>query len=353
MAAKILLVEDEAELRENLTEILEINGFYVEAFGSAILALDRLDEKGFDLIISDIMMPTMDGYEFLEKVRSRADFANLPFVFLTAKVSKEDTRKGMRGGAEDYLTKPIFEQDLIDAVKANIKKRQDRLQWLETSIQDIVSSERNVKYHELRTPLFGILSTLDYLLQVEPSEIGSEKSIELLKIASESAQRLNKSLLKLTLFQELPNLRKPKGFVHSVGTSFIDASAQMPFAPSLVFLGMDRGLEINEQLWGFIVHELLDNAGKFGVPESEIIIRVDEYSIVVKNKQSYLGTNFLWEIRPFTQIERSVFEQQGLGLGLYISQQYIQYSGGSIKAYTDDVGDFTVELQFSQFENQI
>lgn len=347
MAIKILLVEDETDLRENFKEILEMNDFEVKALSSAHEGLKLLDEVTFDLIVSDILMPIMDGYEFLEKVRSNPDLVNVPFLFLTAKVSKEERRKGMEGGAEDYLVKPICEADLLKAVHASLKKRQERQKWIESTVEEIIESERNVKYHELRTPLFGILSTLDYLTQIQPAEICEPENIGLLNVAHQAAERLNKSLSKLTLIHELASLKHPSEEISSIKKSISLAIVNFGIDLKINFEGPDFPIEINKQLWSFIIEELLDNCFKFSTPNTEISILFNSGCVSIKNSQEYLDENFTMIIKPFGQIKRELFEHQGLGLGLYICQEYLTYSGANLRAYTDSYGDFTVDIAFN------
>lgn len=346
MASKILLVEDEEDLRENFKEILEMNGFEVKAIVDAFDGLKMLEEENFDLIISDIMMPRMDGYEFLDKVRANPNLVNVPFLFFTAKVSKEEIRKGMDRGAEDYLIKPIFEADLVNAVKASLKKRHDRLMWIESTIGEIVETERNVRYHELRTPLFGILSTLEYLTQIQPDKLGEPENIGLLKVAHQSAERLNKSLFKLILFQGLSSLDHPSGRIDSIKHSVSRVLTNSKMDLKVKFEGPDFAIEINEKLWAFIIHELLENCFKFSTPDTEITIVFHREGVSIKNQQEYLDRDFNVTIKPFGQIKREFFEHQGLGLGLYICQEYLKYSGAKIRAYTDKDGCFIVDLVF-------
>jgi len=112
------------------------------------------------------------------------------------------------------------------------------------------------------------------------------------------------------------------------------------------FEGLDFAVEINEKLWRFIVHELLENCFKFGTPGSEISVIFDRYGVSIKNQQEYLDKNFNLTIKPFGQVRREFFEHQGLGLGLYICQKYLKYSGAEIQAYTNNNGHFTVNIEF-------
>lgn len=104
---KILVIEDNLEVRENLEEILELYGYDVETAENGKIGVHKALEKQPDLILCDVMMPELDGFGVLN-ILSRKDKTNgIPFVFLTAKSEKEDWRRGMNLGADDYITKPF------------------------------------------------------------------------------------------------------------------------------------------------------------------------------------------------------------------------------------------------------
>ena len=104
---RILLVEDEDVIRESVAEILELNGFQVLTASDGLQALSLLENETPDLILADIMMPQMNGYQFFQRVRSNPDWVWIPFIFLSAKGAGEDVRFGKELGADDYLRKPI------------------------------------------------------------------------------------------------------------------------------------------------------------------------------------------------------------------------------------------------------
>ena len=122
----ILIIEDQPDMRENIATILEMEEFAVlEApNGKAGLELAR-DEKP-DLILCDIMMPEMDGYDVLHALRQDRTIAGTPFIFLTAKGEKRDLRTGMNLGADDYLTKPVSAEELLGAVGARLEREAKR-----------------------------------------------------------------------------------------------------------------------------------------------------------------------------------------------------------------------------------
>lgn len=118
----ILLIEDNASLRRNIAQILTIEGCRVLTAADGVAGLERLREQTPDLILCDIMMPQMGGYEVLSRVRAEPSTASLPFIFLTAKGDMPDLRLGMSLGADDYLPKPVESADLLTAIRARLER---------------------------------------------------------------------------------------------------------------------------------------------------------------------------------------------------------------------------------------
>lgn len=119
---KILLIEDNAEVRENTTEILSLANYDVVVAENGRIGVDMAQRQKPDLIICDIMMPELDGYGVLHILSKNEQTAGIPFIFLTAKTEKTDIRKGMNLGADDYLTKPFDDTDLLNAIEARFRK---------------------------------------------------------------------------------------------------------------------------------------------------------------------------------------------------------------------------------------
>lgn len=119
---KILIIEDNDEVRENLAEILTLSGYQtIEAEnGTSGVELAQLEEP--NLILCDVMMPKLDGYGVLKILRGKSETADTPFVFLTAKAEKEDFRRGMNLGADDYIQKPFFKDELLRVIDVRLKK---------------------------------------------------------------------------------------------------------------------------------------------------------------------------------------------------------------------------------------
>ena len=123
----ILLVEDSDVLRQGLKSLLEQEGYDVVTGGNGNEALDQMEVVTPDLILADILMPEMDGYELFEAVRSKPKWISIPFIFLTARRERKHILAGKRLGAEDYLLKPISPEDLLTAIRSRLGRSQQLL----------------------------------------------------------------------------------------------------------------------------------------------------------------------------------------------------------------------------------
>lgn len=119
---KILLIEDNVDVRENTAEILQLSGFEVTTAENGKVGVEKAALVKPDLIICDIMMPVLDGYGVLHMLSRNNETANIPFIFLTAKAERSDLRKGMEMGADDYITKPFDDVELLNAIERRLKK---------------------------------------------------------------------------------------------------------------------------------------------------------------------------------------------------------------------------------------
>jgi CheY-like chemotaxis protein/CRP-like cAMP-binding protein len=132
---KVLLIEDDSVLRENTAELLELSDYEVATASNGNKGVKAAKAFMPDVVVCDIMMPELDGYGVLDKLLKDQSTMHIPFIFLSAKTEKEDIRKGMNLGADDYLTKPFEEQDLINAIESRLA-RAAILKELDGSDQD-------------------------------------------------------------------------------------------------------------------------------------------------------------------------------------------------------------------------
>jgi CRP-like cAMP-binding protein/CheY-like chemotaxis protein len=118
----ILLIEDNEFIRENTAEILELAGYAVQTAENGKVGVEKALAARPDLVICDIMMPVLDGYGVLNIFNQHPQLAGVPFIFLTAKTERADVRRGMELGADDYLTKPFDEAELLSAVSGRLSR---------------------------------------------------------------------------------------------------------------------------------------------------------------------------------------------------------------------------------------
>lgn len=176
---RILIIEDEEILRNNLREILGLEGFEVFVSSNGQEGLEMFQSLNPDLVLCDIKMPRMDGYEVLKSLRFLPGGLTTAFIFLSAKVELEDIRTGMNLGADDYLLKPVSRKDLLSTVQNRLAKREVLLKDIQRRINDAVSGHLEFGADELDS-ILSLLTKMErkvlYLVAMEKttSEIGDE-----------------------------------------------------------------------------------------------------------------------------------------------------------------------------------
>ena len=124
MKKKILIIEDNEDIRESSVEILELAGYEVLQAENGKIGVELAQQHLPDMILCDIMMPELDGYGVLYLLSKNQNTGNIPFIFLTAKAERSDMRKGMEMGADDYLTKPFDDMELLNTIESRFHKKQ-------------------------------------------------------------------------------------------------------------------------------------------------------------------------------------------------------------------------------------
>ncbi len=188
---KILVIEDETYIRQNVHELLEFEGFEVQSVPNGIEGLQQAHDWLPDLIICDIMMPELNGFEVLQELRRDSLTATIPFIFLTAKATRHDMRTGMELGADDYLTKPFTNDELTRSVRTRLERHvaieTQRLRTLSHRLLMMQESERVQVAHDLHTDANQILAGLKMVLETStrlPQDANRAKMDEALALVS-------------------------------------------------------------------------------------------------------------------------------------------------------------------------
>ena len=141
----ILVIDDNRDIRENTTEILDLAGYKTFSAENGKKGVDIAIKEKPDVIVCDIMMPELDGYGVLHLLRKNAETQNIPFILLTAKTERSDFRKGMEMGADDYITKPFEDIELLNAIEIRLKKAEVLNNMYPSSLQGINQFIKDVK----------------------------------------------------------------------------------------------------------------------------------------------------------------------------------------------------------------
>lgn len=216
--AKILVVEDEENIRETIAEILEAYEFeVVEAENGLIGSIKAIKERP-DLIISDVNMPELDGFEMLEALKGcMNDTVMPPFIFLTAKVERDDQRKGMNLGADDYITKPFDKKELIEAINTKLEKKSKEAEQIKSQERSEISSELHDGVQQLLVGAMmgfqgiedrlGELTAEDQIVFKSALSILRQANQDLRSYAYDIGHRKNITEIKSNLAELIDNLR--------------------------------------------------------------------------------------------------------------------------------------------------
>jgi two-component system, sensor histidine kinase and response regulator len=340
MPYTLLVVEDDIDVRENLAEILSSNSYAVITSSNGREAVKTLLKESPDLIISDIMMPVMNGYELLQFVQSSKELAHIPFVFLTAKTSNEQARIGMLKGADDYLTKPFKVSELLDVVKVKLRKAAHIKNQLSEIKENIVLSIP----HELRSPLSPIIGLSGMMAEgaqkFTPKEV-EEMSSNILSSALRLKTSVEKFILYSSLQYELNNLKNKKSPKENIVTKIEDmvhdaVAEEKKYIEKTVGIETDIEpcvIKINEAYFAVCLKELVENAFKFSDLDTKVKIHGKKdsgyYELSFENKGAWLTCNQIKNINLLTK--HIAPTMPGSGLGIPIVKKIIEYFDGEVK----------------------
>ncbi len=362
MSPRILVVEDDPHMVHGICEMLHIAGYETRPARNGLEALSCLQKEHFDLILSDIMMPQMDGYEFFDRVRSNPAWTSIPFIFLTARGQKSDIRLGKQLGADDYLVKPFEVEDLLIAVQSKLERGQALRRAADAELLRMKQNILNTLSHEFRTPLTYI-SGYTELLQSENLSAqefreflghvrqGSDRLRRLVEdflfvVALETGEAQSAYMLEHILCDDLAErvARLLNTLESQAAARRVQLKRELPPSLPAVFCHINYILDA--------ISRLVENGIKFSKREGGVVTVhawADDHSVYIAVSDQGIG------IRPeqmsrlfdrFSQINREQMEQQGTGIGLFIVKGIVTLHGGQVNVVsTPDVGStFTISL---------
>lgn len=344
MKETILLIEDEIELQQNLKEILEYNGFSILTASNGQEALSQLENHNVDLFLCDIMMPGMDGFQFLKRIRSQDRFESTPFIFLSAKTRNEDKSKGFLEGADDYLTKPISARLLLNSIFEILSRRLGNNSRL--SFEPNPEKERKRltwSTHENSPVLSLILHLHDQKKVLENGQLNV--AIELNKIALESAELINSSFDKLYFLRNLFNKRTSPTLINF--DEEIQKKIEFYGRYKFVYKSFATPtIYFDREHLRFILSELIENALKFNLGQNLIEIKLKDKAIVIKNTQFIFQAGESVNVKPLELDWDKKNEFKGLGVGLFLVSEYCVMNHSNFRCLVDSKENFRAEINF-------
>lgn len=358
---RILVIEDDRSIRESLLELLEVEGFSVLGAENGKIGVEQAQEHLPDLILCDVTMPQLDGYEVLKALRQNIATAAIPFIFLTARGAKTDFRHGMVLGADDYLTKPCDVKELLTAIDSRFSKQAVLVKQSQQQLESLRSSIALSLPHELRTPLNGILGLAEVIID-DYEHIERQEILELTQGIHSAAERLYRLIQNFLLYSELEvtardddrlallrsgETRIPAALIMAVGT----AIAKQENREADLHLDLqDTKIQISDLKLKKVLEELIGNAFKFSAAGTPIHLSatiVDNgLKLTITDRGRGMTAEQLASLGAYMQFERKFYEQQGSGLGFAIAKRLIELHGGDITINSIPEQQTTVQITF-------
>ncbi|MBN1120084.1 MAG: response regulator [Anaerolineae bacterium] len=355
----ILMVDDDDILRAGVRDLLELSGYIVYTAADGAQALQLLEHIAQlpHLIISDIRMPGMDGYEFLDTVRARPEWLSIPFIFLSAKGEKEDVWQGRLRGADDYIIKPFEFQDLLVAIQSSLKRHEELIAVQEARLESLKSRILHILNHEFRTPLTYIVAYAD-LMAESPSFQHSEELRGYIDGILQGNERLTKLISNFLMLAELESglaekiyerRKAPIDNLNVLLKNNIEKFEEKAKAKE-VTINLHTGESIPPVIGDIVyleaaLEQLLDNAVKFSPAGKHATVSVSLesakswVSIVICDQGPGISAEQHEQLfSPFYQIDRDKKEQGGTGAGLAIVRHIATMHGGQIILETPPQG---------------
>ena len=344
---RVLVIEDEAPIRENIVETLELNQFEVLSVGNGADGVKLASEYHPDVILCDIMMNGMDGYDVLNVVRSTDHISLTPFIFLTAKSDRASMRYGMELGADDYISKPFTTDELLLAINTRIRRFVEVSEQASEDMQRTKKQLAHVISHELRTPLTSINMAVQLMSQ-QLDFLSKDDIQDLVMTLGNGTGRLNRLVEQMSLFVEvrsgLLTYEKVKRISHDepIWTLILGAinhaqhfiyrehNVQVNFEPT------DNGVTIS-CFRSTIIHafaEIIANAITFSPEDGHVDITLKRYDkgirICIQDYGDGMESNQIESaMEDFAQVDRDTREQQGIGIGLPLALCYRKGTSGT------------------------
>jgi two-component system, sensor histidine kinase and response regulator len=334
----ILIVDDVAKNIQLVAKFLTIEGYNLYFAQSGEAALKQVEQHDFDLILLDIMMPEMEGFEVCRKIKESKKNQLVPLIFITAKTDEEAIKKGFSVGGVDYITKLFNPEELLARVRTHL-----RLQSREKELRDLNSTKDTILSiisHDLRTPFFNIMGLGEIILNNYEGFSDTEKK-ELLTNIVDSAKASHNLLDNL-----LNWIRMQTGKIAFL-PSEVDLNTLINGTIGLAqFQANNKGVHLifneipgaqvfaDENMFSTILRNLLNNAIKYTKSEGKVEIlvsdQIDNYRISVKDNGVGIPPEKIDKLFSYGNSVSTpgTNQEMGSGFGLIITNDFVKMNKG-------------------------
>ncbi len=370
----ILLVEDDKSMLYGMSDLLQVVDMdyqiNVLTAGNGQEALAIMNRQTPDLVVSDIMMPIMDGFEFLAEVQKEPAWINIPFIFLSARGEKHEIHKGRISGAALYVTKPFHSVELLELIKTQIDRKFQLEHTNEQHINTLKKDILQILNHEFRTPLTYVTAYYEMLADSVNTYADTNNFQEYLRGIQAGCVRLNRliesfiTVIELRTGEAQENFLRQAAKVDDVNAILeeVIADNQAKATHHQIQIEFEPTTDLppvfgNAANLAAVFQHLLDNAIKFSsrrlITKQGAVVRVstavanNEVSIAFQDSGVGLPKHMQTQIFDlFVQYNRDQLEQQGAGVGLTIAEGLVKLHHGHIELQSEEnVGStFTVVL---------
>ncbi len=356
---KILIIEDNNDVRDNIEEILQAEDYEVFVAENGSIGLDVAAKTQPDLILCDVMMPEMDGYEVLKNIRHNVATSITPFIFLTAKNTREDLRKGMKLGADDYISKPFTIDELLDSVSARLKKHEEFTKKSEEKLNELT--------HNMGVPITNVISEpmkaiigFSKMIMMEHNNMEKSEIAEFMGLVYQAGMRLSKVVRKTMLYYKLEAMAINTDELselqdqNSGETKMLieDISKELMFdvgrKEDVLLLLCEGRVQMPSDYFIDIIRELIENALLYSPKRTKIkiVTGIDKDKLVLSISDEGIGMTpeQVASLGAFRQFNKDFNNQEGLGLGLTIAQRITNLFHGSMTINSNQGTGSTIKV---------
>jgi signal transduction histidine kinase len=366
----ILVVDDDARLLPTLVEAFAAQGYRAEGARSGLEAMEKLERVAFDVLLTDLVMPGMDGVALLERVQGR--FPEMVIILMTGGGTVESAVRALKGGAADYVAKPFRLHEIFHVVERCLDQHRLRRENLQLSginrrlqeIDQLKSNLLSAVTHEFRTPLTIMQGWLDLLLGGEFGPVSPVQG-ESLAAVRKSAIRLGRLIANLLAFVECERGQGMRG-VQQVSLELLLRNAAEELVADCAERQVTLDLEVSPTLpmvrgdddhLRLLFFNLLENAVKFNQPGGSVTVRTgvdgDRLEIRVVNSHGTIQPEGVPRLlQPFTQGDMgSGRPAGGLGLGLAVVRAIAEAHGARFALTPGEQGGTTATVQLTSAQS--